>query len=132
AENSILHAIGQWSQDNLTAGQRAGNIAVRLLSARSTWDDINYGILGLSCVLGAIALWRSPTLNTLLLASLAALGALLIVTPWFYSWYITWIIGLAALVIPLRCTPAGRALLAFSLAFSASALLTYLFLPGIP
>ncbi len=132
AENSILRAIGQWSSDNLTDGQRAGNIAVRLLSARSTWDDINYAILGLACVLGVIALWRSPTLNTLLLTSLAALGALLIVTPWFYSWYITWIIGLAALVVSLRHTRAGRALLAFSLAFSASALLTYLFLPGIP
>ena len=132
AENSILRAIGQWSSDNLTAGQRAGNIAVRILSARSTWDNINYAILGLACILGAIALWRSPTLNTLLLASLAALGALLIITPWFYSWYITWIVGLAALVVALRHTRAGRALLAFSLAFSASALLTYLYLPGIP
>lgn len=132
AQNSILRAIEQWSSDNLTAGQRAGNIAAWLLSARSTWDDINYAVLGLACVLGAIALWRSPTLNTLLLASLAALGALLIVTPWFYSWYITWIIGLAALVVPLSYTRAGRALLAFSLTFSASALLTYLFLPGIP
>ncbi len=132
SENSILRAIGQWSSDNLTASQRTGNIVVRILSARSTWDDINYAILGLACILGAFALWRSPTLNTLLLASLTALGALLIVTPWFYSWYIIWIVALAALIVPLRQTRAGRAVLAFSLAFSASALLTYLFLPGIP
>jgi hypothetical protein len=116
----------------MTGAERSGNLIIRLLSARYIWDDISYIVTGAACVAGAAALWRSPTLHTWLLASLAALGALLIATPWFYSWYITWIVGLAAISLPLRLSRAGRALLAFTLTFSASALLTYLFLAEAP
>ena len=132
AENSILRAVVQWSRDNMTAVQRYSNLAIRLLSTRYIWDDINYIVIVVACLLGAIALWRSPTFHTWLLASLAVMGTLLIATPWFYSWYITWLVALAALSVPLRWTRAGRALLAFTLTFSVSALLTYLFLAGAP
>jgi hypothetical protein len=132
SENSMLRAIGTWSRMSLTADQRASNVVIGLLSQRSIWDAINYVSLGIACILSALALWRSPTLHTWLLASLAALGVLLIVTPWFYSWYITWIVSLAAVSVELRHTRAGRALLACTLTFSASALLTYLFVAEIP
>ena len=77
-------------------------------------------------------MWYAPSIRTFTLAALAALGALLIVTPWFYDWYITWLIGLAAVSLPLSHSRIGRALLAFTLTFSASAFLTYLFKDGYP
>ncbi len=130
AENSILRAILAWSQ---THSLPAGTLGARLLSffsARKVWDDLNIALLGIACIAGVIWLWRSPTLRTFAIASLAALGVLLIVTPWFYSWYLTWLVGLAAVALPLRGSRVGRALLAFTLAFSASSLLTYLFKDG--
>ncbi|HET8843677.1 MAG TPA: hypothetical protein VFN35_19600, partial [Ktedonobacteraceae bacterium] len=69
--------------------------------------------------------------RTFLLVSLATLSAVLLTTPWFYSWYITWIIGLAAVCLPVRQVRLQTALLALVLTFSFSALLTYPFTEGV-
>jgi hypothetical protein len=77
-------------------------------------------------------MWQAPTIRNFALASVVVMGALLIVTPWFYSWYVTWLVGLIAVCLPLKDNRVGRALLAFTLTFSASAFLTYLFKDGYP
>ncbi len=77
-------------------------------------------------IVSTIWLWRTPTTRTLVLTSIAVLGPLLIVTTWFYPWYVTWLVGLAAVSIPTSHQRVARALFAFALVFSASARLTYL------
>jgi hypothetical protein len=129
AENSILRAILAWSHNHSLPAGLPGKL-LSLFSIRKVWDDLNIAVVGLTCIAGVIWLWRSPTLRAFTLASLVALGALLLITPWFYSWYVTWLVGLAAVALPLCGSRAGRALLAFTLAFSASALLTYLYKDG--
>jgi hypothetical protein len=131
-ENSIMLAIYQWARaNNLFHFSFVGTI-FRFLGARWFWDGINFVVLGIVCILSALWLRRSTTFRTFLLASLAALGVLLIVTPWFFSWYVTWLVVLATVALPVRESRIGCALLAFSLVFSASAFLTYLFLYGYP
>lgn len=129
AENSILQAILAWSHNYSLPAGLPGRL-LSFFSIRKVWDDLNIAVVGLTCIAGVIWLRRSPTLRTFTLASLVTLGALLLVTPWFYSWYVTWLVGLAAVALPLRGNHIGRALLAFTLAFSASALLTYLYKDG--
>ena len=60
-------------------------------------------------------------------ATLALLGALLIVTPWFFPWYVLWLVSLAAVITPTRHERVKRALMGSTLVFSASAFLIYLF-----
>lgn len=129
-ENSIMVAIFHWAYaHNLFSHSLSGTV-LSALGSRRLWDIINYVLVGTMCILGALWLWRSTTLRTFLLASLAVMGVLLIATPWFFSWYVTWLVALAAVALPVRESRIGRALLAAALAFSASAFLTYLFLYG--
>jgi hypothetical protein len=99
--------------------------ALYIFSQRNVWDKINYATLFCLLIAGAVWLWRVPTIRTLMLASLATLGVLLVVTPWFFSWYVTWLVGLAAVCLPTTNDRIGRALVAFTLTFSASALVIY-------
>ncbi len=132
AENSILRAISAWNHFHTLPPHTIGYKLVQIFVARKTWDDINIVIVAIALIMSAIWLWFAPTIRTFVLASLATLGALLIFTPWFYSWYITWLVGLVAVSLPLSQSRIGRSLLAFTLTFSASAFLTYLFKDGYP
>ena len=132
AENSILRSILAWSHDHSVAAHTLQSRLIYIFSIRKVWDAINIALLAITGSLGAIWLWRSPTTRVFTLAALAAMGVLLLVTPWFYSWYLTWLVGLAAVALPVRESRIGSALLASALAFSASAFLTYLFLLGYP
>ncbi len=97
------------------------------LSLHSTWNIINaFVVISLSGI-GAVCLWRVPTTRTMVQATLSTLGALLIVTPWFFPWYIVWIVGLAAVSVPIHREYLGRALMSATFVFSASALFIYLF-----
>jgi hypothetical protein len=128
AENSIMRAISTWEQSH----SALSNTLVSILVNRKTWDHISILVLAISILAGALAMRKAPTIRNFVLASVASLGALLIVTPWFYSWYVTWLVGLIAVCLPLKGSRTGRAMLAFVLVFSASALLTYLFKDGYP
>ncbi len=129
-ENSIMVAIYHWAYANNLFSHTFSGKMLSFLGSRWLWDIINYMLVGTICILSALWLWRSTALHTFLLASLAVLGVLLIVTPWFFSWYVTWLVGLAAVALPVRESRIGRALVVAALAFSASAFFTYLFLYG--
>jgi hypothetical protein len=132
AENSILLAIFKWHEANILPANTWSYALLQVLSSRLTWDIINTVILAALIIIGAIWLWLAPTMHTFILAALMMLSILLIVTPWFFSWYITWLVGLAAACLSIASNRAGRALMAFTLTFSASAFLTYLFKDGSP
>ncbi len=86
---------------------------------------ISVAAIALSVGLGAIWLWRASTTRTVALAALATLAAFLLVTPWFTDWYVTWLVGLAAVCLPIAHDRLGRSLFVLALTFSTSAFLTY-------
>ena len=127
AENSFLRTI----QDGLKVhGYPAPTSPLyapaSVLSQRGVWDRISAGALACTLLVGAFSFWRVPTVHRLILVSLASLSVLLVVTPWFYPWYVMWIVALAVAALAGPLQRLGRALLAFALTFSATALLTYL------
>ena len=117
--NSFLAAISVW--------QRAHGLPafLALFNSRHTWNVITVAAIALSVGLGAIWLWRAPTTRTVALAALTTLAAFLLVTPWFTDWYVTWLVGLAAVCLPVAHDRLGRSLFVLALTFSASAFLTY-------
>lgn len=160
SEYSLLRVIIQWIKvHGLPAHTSWTYTPLYILSQRKVWDRINYATLGGFLILGTIWIWRVPTTRTMVLASLATLGVLLITTPWFFAWYVTWLVGLAIICLhmpkPIQADNEagastdtsriemrpgyahhgwqkatdliGRALIAFTLAFSATALITYLY-----
>jgi hypothetical protein len=131
AQFSIQRALVEWYNSSFSSPDSGGNIILQLFLSHDTWSHINIAAITISLLLGAIWLWHRPTTRTVVLATLASLCILLIVTPWFYSWYVIWLVGLA-----VTCLPAAdrieRALVAFALTFSVSAFATYLYLYGYP
>ncbi len=124
---SVLEAVHKWVD---AYGSYAPSWASPLISPfaqRATWQYMTYGIALLLAGSGVVWIWRSPTVPTLALATLALLGGLLIVTPWFVPWYVTWLVGLAALALPPGGSRNRRALLLFTLVFSATAHFVYFF-----
>jgi hypothetical protein len=126
SENSMLRVIVEWIKlHSLPSHTSWTYTPLYILSQRNVWDKINYVTLFCLLIIGAIWLWRVPTIRTMILASLATLGVLLVVTPWFFSWYVSWLVALAAVCLPTTNDRIGRALVAFTLTFSASALTIY-------
>ncbi|MDQ6643460.1 MAG: hypothetical protein M3Y76_03345 [Chloroflexota bacterium] len=129
AENSLLRVMYDWVKTyGLPAQTSWMYLPVSALSNHTVWNVINLVALLFALSIGAICLWRTPTMHTMILAALATLALLLVVTPWFFSWYVTWLVGLAAIICPsitLQRTRIRQALIAFSLTFSATAFVTY-------
>lgn len=124
---SILASLKSWQHSYIASpgGSWQADL-LSILTVQSIWSIITFITLVCLLVLGSIWLWRSPSLPTLAAASVATLSALLVVTTWFFPWYLIWTVGLIALTLPTaqRIT---RTLLAFTLTFSISALCTYIY-----
>ena len=122
AFGSILLAL-----QRVSATSHEENSILTFFSHHSTWNGINALVAVIFFCLGGVWIYRTPTTLTMVQAMLALLGALLIVTPWFFPWYVLWLVGLAAVSIPTHQERVKRALISSTLVFSASALLIYLF-----
>src|SRR5205823_3957450 len=110
SEYSLLRVIYQWIKvHGLPAHTSWAYTPLYVLSQRNVWDRINYVTLGCLLIIATIWIWRIPTTRTMILAALATLGALLIVTPWFFAWYVTWLVGLAIICLPVLNDRIGRA-----------------------
>jgi hypothetical protein len=121
---SFLYAIIVWMREHPLPA--VGSWQYSLLSTFSqhrTWELINTGTLAVMLLIGSVWIWRRPSTTTLALSMQATLGVVLIVTFWFHAWYITWVIGLTAVIISRQTV----AQVLFGLTFSASALAYYLF-----
>ncbi|GAC1385159.1 MAG: hypothetical protein NVSMB33_14060 [Ktedonobacteraceae bacterium] len=127
AENSLLRVMLDWVKAYGLPAQTSWTYwPLSALSNHTVWNVINLVALLLALCIGVICLWRTPTMYTMILATLATLALLLVVTPWFFPWYVTWLIGLAAISCPSTTYQRTRhALVAFSLTFSATAFVTY-------
>ena len=117
--NSILAAMSVWSSAH------ALPVFLAPFNSRSAWNAITTIVIALTMGIGAMWLQRLPTTRTVVLAALACLATFLLVTPWFLSWYVTGLVGLAAVGLPEAHNHPGRALFVLALTFSASAFLSY-------
>jgi hypothetical protein len=123
AYGSILGALLNWEK----AHRGETNSLLLLLSQHKTWQNISTGAAAITLLLSTAWLRRSPTTRTLALATLTLLSSVLIVTPWFFPWYVIWLVGLAVVCLPVIQERVARALLGFTLTFSASAHFIYFF-----
>jgi hypothetical protein len=127
AFGSILSAIQHSLQTYALPVQKSWAL-LYLLSQHSVWNAINLVVLICFLCVGSICLWRTPTTHSLALITLGTLCALLVVTPWFYPWYIIWLVGLVPVSLPVNEEQRiGRGYMAFALTFSASSFFFYLF-----
>ncbi len=128
AENSFLRSLIEWLKYHPTLHSIP---LFSMLVKRHIWDNITYGTIVLCLLPGTLWLWLRPTLKSFLLVALTTLTAVLLVSPWFYSWYVIWLLGLAAVCLPMWSNRFQAALLALTIALSFSALSTYLFNGGL-
>jgi hypothetical protein len=128
SENSFMRSAVDWLTHH--SAQQQNSLLLRL-SRRNFWDELNFTAIILCLLVGAVLFWFKPTTRTFVVIALATMCVILIITPWFYSWYITWILGLAVICLPTRRSRVETALLALTCTFSFSALLTYLFDAGL-
>ncbi len=126
SENSIMRAVHEWiNAHGLPAQPSWAHTALNFFNQRIVWDRISYVFVAGTTIIGAVWLWLVPTTRTMVLAALLSLGALLLVTPWFFAWYGIWLVALAVVCLPTSIDRLGRALIALALIFSASAFVTY-------
>ena len=59
-------------------------------------------------------------------AALLVFESVLIVTPWFYSWYVLWVVALAILLLTEHRDHKNTIAILFAIVFSASAFFTYI------
>lgn len=126
-EYSMLSAINAWLTKYGYPTTPWAYTFFKVFSNHSVWNSINVAVITLTVLTGMIWLWRNPSMRVFVLATLLTLGSLLIVTPWFFPWYVVWLVALAAILLPYPGDTPGRALTAFALVFSASAYFVYYF-----
>src|SRR5581483_7997978 len=127
AENSFMRSIIEWLHLHPAQTQ---NGLFRLLSARRFWDELTLAVIAICLIVGIVHLWSRPVLRTFVVVSLLMMCAILLITPWFFSWYLVWPLSLATIGLPFRQRRVEIALLTLTLVFSGSALCTYLFTLG--
>ncbi|HEY3991842.1 MAG TPA: hypothetical protein VGM01_03075 [Ktedonobacteraceae bacterium] len=123
AENSFMRSIAEWQMHH----PALHNSLLTLLGNRHFWDDLTIAGISLCLLFGVRQFWQKPTTRTFIVISLATMSIVLLITPWFFGWYITWLLGLSAVCLPVSLNRFEAALLALVSAFSFSALFTYLF-----
>lgn len=128
AVNSFERSIIKWG--NLHPAQKHNHLW-SFLSRRQVWNDLTFLAIALCLILGATRLWVQPTMSTFLILALAMMSLVLLLTPWFYPWYLIWIVSIAAVCIPKRQERMSTALCALTLTYSLSALANYLISRGL-
>ncbi len=135
SENSLMRvAVNWWKETN--GGAHSNPLITKLASilrSRQHWNLVDALAMAIAMLVGAWFIWHEPSIRTFIQASLATLTVILLVTPWFYSWYVIWLIALCPFLLassPMK--RASQALLAFCLVFSATAFSIYLDFAFIP
>jgi hypothetical protein len=127
AHKSLLDGVLQWKSRLHLPPHTFTHALIYQLSNHKLWTAITIVTLAGTMIVGIVWLWKTPTVRTFVLASLATLGAFLVVAPWFLTWYTSWPVALAVVCLPVMYERKGRALLAFALVFSATAFFLYLY-----
>ncbi|WP_149403469.1 hypothetical protein [Dictyobacter arantiisoli] len=119
SQNSILATFFYYNEAHRLHG------IVTILNSRKLWNILNIVGLLLPIMVGCRYLWRTPDTRTIALVTLASLGGFLLTSPWFFSWYLVWVMILIPFCLPVQKERLARALLAFGLSFSITCFLAY-------
>jgi hypothetical protein len=97
---------------------------IQVFNQRGVWNGIN--LLAFLLLLGAGTCWlkQRPTVPALGLLMLYVQAGLLIVTPWFYPWYLIELVALLPILLIGTLSRLGRSMFVFVLAISLTSLLT--------
>jgi Protein of unknown function (DUF2029). len=126
SQNSIMKVAVLYLQDHKGESGLLLYKVMHVLSLHSLWTLIDaFGLFVCLCFC-VWRVWLAPTVRTFVLCGLTMMTALLILTPWFYSWYVIWLVCLNAALLAFPLGRWGRMLFVFVLAFSISALATYI------
>ncbi|GCE27044.1 hypothetical protein KDA_25280 [Dictyobacter alpinus] len=100
--------------------------SLMFLKSRKLWNIVNVLAMLVPIALGCIYLWRAPNTRTIALVTLASLTGFLLTAPWFFSWYLIWLVGLVPFCLSdVRMGRLSRATMVFGLTFSATAFFAY-------
>lgn len=124
---SILRAIQEWRHYHPQPLEGWMGQLLALLGRRSTWNLIQGLALLVTLGMALWLLWEQPRLERWAVGALLMMGAIFLVTPWFFPWYLAWLLALAPLAWPRYQQPAALeyALQIFVLVFSLSAFAIY-------
>ena len=98
---------------------------LNIFKSRKLWNIFNLLATVVPIVIGCFYLWRAPTTRTIVFVTMASFAGFLLSAPWFFSWYLVWLMGLVPFCLPVQENRLARALLAFSLTFSATCFFSY-------
>lgn len=76
-------------------------------------------------VIGVKYLWKHPDTKTMATIIILSFAGFLLTAPWFFSWYLTWLVGLVPFLLPLNNNRFARAVLLSSLTYSFVAFFSY-------
>lgn len=125
---SALYALIKWMQAHGLPHQGSWKyVLLTTLIHHNLWSLIGLTTLVGMLVISTIWLWRDPTARTLTLTIIVTLSAVLMVTFWFFPWYLIWLIGLIPICLPLRYNRIERALFAFIIAFAMMGIFYYIY-----
>ncbi|GCE22724.1 hypothetical protein KDK_65240 [Dictyobacter kobayashii] len=126
AQNSLMRVAMNWLYVHPNTSIPVVTFAAHAMANRGFWSKVDVLAMGIAVLAGIWYTWRSPSMRTLIVGSLGMMTIILIVTPWFYSWYVVWLVALAPVALSFSLGRLTRALVAFCLVFSASAVFTYM------
>ena len=127
AENSIMRMFVEYKKRHGFPSHGPWTYRlVHLLSSRVTWDTINIAVLLIMLLVGFLLLWHTPTIQNMIFTTLIVFESVLLITPWFYSWYVLWIIPLAVILLVGFASYRNRPFILFAFVFSATAFFTYI------
>jgi hypothetical protein len=130
---STLYGLIKWMKDHGLS--QPGSLKYLILTTiinHKFWSTVGAVTLIAMLAISAYWLWRAPTVRTFVLTATATLSAVLLVTFWFFPWYLLWIIGLAPLLLPVRYQRIERALFALVITFTVMGVFYYIYRNNTP
>jgi len=117
--NSILSTFANYNN----AHQLPAYLSI--LKSHKLWSLLNIVAMLAPIALGCKFLWKKQDTRTVTLIVIASFAGFLITAPWFFPWYLIWIIGIVPFVLPIEKSRFTRATVVFSLVYSATAYMGY-------
>jgi hypothetical protein len=125
--NSLMSAVVNWQLVHGTP--HPGSLLyypVHILGSRRVWNTFDLVVMIACLLFGMWYAWKASTLRTLFYLSLGTSAAILAITPWFYSWYVIWLVAMLPLLLAFPLNRNGKTLICFVLTLSCTSFATYI------
>jgi hypothetical protein len=98
---------------------------LNIFKSHKGWSMLNILSMLAPVVIGVKYLWKHPDTKTIATIIIISFAGFLITAPWFFSWYLTWLVGLVPFLLPVNNNRFVRAVLLSSLTYSFVAFFSY-------